>query len=133
MRAVVAEAGRGDEITVDSAGTGAWHVGARADARARAEAESRGIRLESVARRFAPDEHGDWDLVIAMDRENLADLRASAPDAESASRVRLLREYDPEAPADAEVPDPYYGGDDGFREVFDMVERACRGLLRELG
>lgn len=132
MRAVVAEAGRTDEIVIDSAGTGAWHVGAAADPRSRAEAESRGVRLDSVARHFSGDEFGDWDLIIAMDRENLADLRAAAPDAEAAARVRLLREFDPTAGEGAEVPDPYYGGESGFRDVFDMVDRACRGLLDRL-
>lgn len=132
MRALVAEAGREDEIEIDSAGTGAWHVGAGADARARAEADGRGIPLDSIARRFEAGEHGSWDLVIAMDHENLAALRASAPDEETAARIRLLREFDPEAPEGAEVPDPYYGGDSGFREVFDMVDRACRGLLEHL-
>lgn len=133
MRHVVAEAGLEDQFMIDSAGTGAWHAGSAADARSQAEAERRGLHLDSIARRFLPEEHGEWDLVIAMDRENLTDLRATAPDEETAAKVRLLRDFDPTAPEGAEVPDPYYGGEDGFRDVFDMVERACRGLLAELG
>ena len=70
--------------------------------------------------------------MIAMDRENLADLRAAAPDPGTGSRVYLLREFDPTAPEGAEVPDPYFGGESGFRDVFDMVDRACRGLLDRL-
>ena len=67
-----------------------------------------------------------------MDRENLRELLAIAPDEEAAEKVRLLREFDPAASGDLDVPDPYYGGDRGFETVLDLVEAACRGLLDEL-
>ena len=87
--------------------------------------------LEGAARQIRPDDFERWDLLLAADRENLAHLRALAPNEESRSKVRLLREFDPDSDGarDLDVPDPYYGGPDGFEEVLDLVEAACRGLL----
>ncbi len=132
MRARVREAGLEDEVVIDSAGTGAWHAGHPPDARATAEAAARGVRMEGRARQFAPGDFDRFDLVLAMDESNLADLRAIAPDAGARGRVRMLREFDPAGPDDRAVPDPYYGGPDGFAEVFDMVDAACAGLLDHL-
>ena len=73
-----------------------------------------------------------FDLLVAMDRENLRHLRAIAPDARAREKARLLREFDPRAGGDLDVPDPYYGGADGFDQVLDLVEAACRGLLDEV-
>jgi protein-tyrosine phosphatase len=133
MRHLVEEAGLADRIHVDSAGTADYHIGARPDRRALAELARRGVPVDHRGQQFGPDDFDRFDLVIAMDRANLADLRRIAPDAEAAAKVRLLREWDPEAAGDLEVPDPYYGGDEGFVEVFDMVERSCRALLADLG
>lgn len=132
MRQRVAEAGLEDAIAVESAGTGSWHVGHAPDARASAEARARGVVMAGRARQFEAGDFDRLDLVLAMDAQNAADLRALAPDAAAAGKVRLLREFDPVARGDLSVPDPYYGGDDGFTEVFDMVDRACRGLLEHL-
>ena len=76
----------------------------------------------------------DFDLIVALDRENLRDLLALAPDEDAAEKVRLLREFDPASTdgGDLDVPDPYYGGERGFERVLDMVEAACRGLLAEV-
>jgi protein-tyrosine phosphatase len=76
----------------------------------------------------------DFDLLLAMDRENLAELRELAPDAEAEAKVHMLREYDPASAGapDLDVPDPYYGGPQGFETVLDQVEAACRGLLDAL-
>jgi len=73
-----------------------------------------------------------FDLVLAMDRQNLADLEELAAGAPTTTRIALLRDFDPSAPDGAEVPDPYYGGERGFVDVYDMVERACRGVLDHL-
>ncbi len=132
MRHRVREAGLEDEVVIDSAGTGAWHVGHAPDARARAEARRRGVAMEGSARQFGPGDFARFDLVVAMDAQNAADLRALAPDAAARAKVRLMREFDAHAPHRAEVPDPYYGGDDGFAEVFDMLDAAVRGLLDHL-
>jgi low molecular weight protein-tyrosine phosphatase len=132
MRHRLAEAGLSDAIEVDSAGTGSWHVGDPPDARAAAEARARGIAMDGRARRFRPGDFERFDLVLAMDGENAAHLRRIAPDDETAARVRLLREFDPAATGDLDVPDPYYGGPDGFATVFDLVDAACLGLIEHL-
>jgi protein-tyrosine phosphatase len=128
----VAEAGLRDRIVIESAGTGGWHVGEGPDARALAEARRRGVAMEHRARRFDRRDFARLDLVLAMDRANLDDLRRLAPDEASRRKVRLLRSFDPEAPAGAEVPDPYFGGDDGFTDAVDHVDAACAGLVRSL-
>lgn len=132
MLAMVAESGLTDQISIDSAGTGAWHVGEPADARSRACAAGRGVDLPSIARRFEPSDFARFDHVLAMDESNLADLLELAPDASSRSRVALLRRFDPASPGDLEVPDPYHGGRRGFDDVFEICEAACRGLLDHL-
>jgi protein-tyrosine phosphatase len=131
MRRLVAEAGLEDEVEIDSAGTGDWHVGHPPDARATAAARARGLTLEGAARQVTAADFDDYDLLVAMDRANERDLRALAPDAEARAKVVLLRSFDPTA-GDSDVPDPYYGGDDGFERVLDVIERAARGLLDTL-
>jgi protein-tyrosine phosphatase len=127
MRRLVREQGLEGEIEIDSAGTGGWHVGAPPDARATEAAARRGTTLEGAARRFDPaHDFQDFDLILAMDAENRRDLLALAPDEEAASKVRMF------LPGDADVPDPYYGGDDGFEEVLDLVEDAAAALVDEL-
>lgn len=128
----LAEAGLDGRVEVESAGTGGWHVGEPADRRARAEAARRGVRMDGRARRFSPGDFARFDLVLAMDRENLADLHAVAPTPADRAKVRLLRSFDPRAGRGAEVPDPYFGGDDGFARVFDMVDAAVLGLVAHL-
>ena len=135
MKKLAADAGVAIEL--DSAGTGGWHAGELPDPRSRASAAKRGYELTHRARQFTADDFADFDLVIAMDRENLAILDGLrrvyhaklAGDPTGAPPVRLLRSYEPGAPRDAEVPDPYSGGADGFEQVLDICERACRGLL----
>lgn len=133
MRHLLAREGLEGRVVVGSAGTGSWHVGEPPDRRAAAEARRRGIAMDGRARRFGAGDFARWDLVVAMDAQNAADLRALAPDAASAAKVRLLREWDPAArDGDRDVPDPYYGGPEGFPIVLDMVERACAGLIADL-
>ncbi|MDP9133316.1 MAG: low molecular weight phosphotyrosine protein phosphatase [Actinomycetota bacterium] len=134
MRRLVAEAGLEDRIEVDSAGTGGWHAGDPPDVRATAAAARRGVTLDGAARQVRPEDFDEFDLVIAMDRENLRGLLTLAPDEAAAETIRLLREFDPSSAGapDLDVPDPYYGGDRGFETVLDMTETACRGLLDEL-
>jgi protein-tyrosine phosphatase len=134
MRHKLREAGLDDVVDVESAGTGGWHVGHPPDERASAAAGRRGIALESRAQRFEAAHFDDFDLIVAMDRQNLEDMRSLAPGAAAEGRLALLREYDPLAveAGELEVPDPYYGGDGGFERVLDMVERACDGLIEEI-
>jgi protein-tyrosine phosphatase len=134
MRSLLEEAGLAGSVVVDSAGTGGWHVGEPPDERATSAARRRGLTLEGAARQVRPQDFRDFDLLLAMDRRNLRELQALAPDREARAKVRLLREFDPASPGapDLDVPDPYYGGERGFEDVLDMVEAACRGLLAEL-
>jgi protein-tyrosine phosphatase len=132
MRHLVAQEGLGDRISVESAGTGDWHVGHPRDRRSRAVGEARGIPLGGRAQQFTAPDFDRYDHVIAMDRANRDELLAMARNGADRAKVRLLRSFDPAAPPDAEVPDPYYGGPRGFEDVFDICEAACRGLLAHL-
>lgn len=134
MRGLVADAGLDGAIELDSAGTGAWHVGSPPDERARSAAARRGIAMGGRARQVTVADFFAFDLLLAMDRENHRALRRLAPDDEAAGKVRLLREFDPASAGvpDLDVPDPYYGGHDGFDRVLDLVAAACAGLLAEL-
>jgi low molecular weight protein-tyrosine phosphatase len=114
-----------DRVRVTSAGTGPWHVGEPADARGLATLAARGYGGDHVAAQV-DDGHLAADLLLAADSGHLRTLLRKVDDPE---RVRLLREFDPLAGPSAEVPDPYYGGDDGFEEVLDMIERTMPGLL----
>jgi protein-tyrosine phosphatase len=116
-------------LQVDSAGTAAYHIGQAPDPRTRAAALRRGYDLSPLrARVVEPPDFEHFDLILAMDRENLSDLQRRAPQSARA-RVRLFLEFAPEL-GTTDVPDPYYGGSNGFEEVLDLVETASRGLLR---
>lgn len=118
-------------IEIDSAGTAAYHVGNPPDSRTRAAALRRGYDLSALRARVVEEEDfGRFDLILAMDRQNLASLRRRAP-AALRQRIRLFLEFAPDSDA-MDVPDPYYGGPNGFEEVLDLVETAARGLLRQL-
>lgn len=132
MLALVGEAGLSSTIQVDSAGTSAWHVGEPADPRSRDCARQRGVRLPSISRQFRRADFERFDYVLAMDRDNLLDLRALAPDRDAEARIQLLRHFDPASQFEPDVPDPYYGGDGGFGRVFDICAAACRGLLEHV-
>jgi len=133
MRGLLREEGLEDAVEVDSAGIGDWHVGSPPDSRATAAAQARGVTLAGAARQISAADFRDHDLILAADRSNLRDVRALVP-AGARAELHLLREFDPASAgaADLDVPDPYYGGDDGFEHVLDLVEAACRGLLDAL-
>lgn len=128
MRGLVEERGLTELIEIDSAGTGDWHIGKPADPRAIEAAELRGVELTSRARQVGEADFDEFDLIVAMDRTNHENLVAIAGGDDS--KVRLLREYGGDDELD--VPDPYFGGRDGFEEVLDIIERNCRVLLEEL-
>jgi protein-tyrosine phosphatase len=134
MRGLVREAGLEDEIEIESAGIGDWHAGHAPDRRAAEAARRRGVTLEGTARQVRARDFEDFDLLLAMDRDNHRELRALAPDGHAAEKVRMLREFDPRSAGapDLDVPDPYYGGPQGFEIVLDQVEAACHGLLESL-
>lgn len=130
FRALAAEADLGDRFRIDSAGTGAYHVGEAPDARSVAVAHDHGVHLTGLARQVTSKDLLAFDWVIAMDASNRRNLEALAGP-EGRRRIRLLRDFDPEGPG-ADVPDPYYGGPEGFQNVYRIVDRACRNLLKEL-
>ncbi|MGW0756048.1 low molecular weight protein-tyrosine-phosphatase [Streptomyces sp. NPDC002814] len=129
FHARVAEAGLDELVEVDSAGTGGWHEGDGADPRTVAVLVEHGYDSEHTARQFQASWFSRLDLVIALDTGHLKALRRLAPTEQDAAKVRLLRSYDPAAGHDVDVPDPYYGGMDGFEECLEMVEAASAGLL----
>lgn len=119
------------QIEIDSAGTHDYHVGSPPDRRAIAAAQRRGIDLSQLrARMVAAEDFERYHLILAMDEDNLQELRRRAP-AVYHERIRLLMEYAPQA-ATRYVPDPYYGGAQGFEEVLDLLEEAAQGLVAEL-
>ncbi len=127
MRGLVEQAGLGDRVVLDSAGTGAYHVGEAPDPRTRDAARRRGYVLEHRAWQFTAKDFARFDLVLAMDAQNLRHLKLLSQG--KGHDIRLFRSFDPTAEDGAEVPDPWYGGDEGFHEVLDQCERACEGLL----
>ncbi|MEU3792149.1 low molecular weight protein-tyrosine-phosphatase [Streptomyces fructofermentans] len=130
FRARVVEAGLDGAVEVDSAGTDGWHEGDGADPRTVSVLEEHGYDGGHTARRFRAEWFARLDLVVALDAGHQRALRRLAPTPEDAAKVRLLRSYDPDAAGhDLDVPDPYYGGMDGFEECLEMVEAASAGLL----
>ncbi len=130
MRGLVRDAGLVEHVTLDSAGTGHWHVGELPDPRTREAAARRGYRLDHRARQFTSEDFARFDLIVCMDRDNLAAVLRLAR-GRSEPPVRLLRAFESGA-ANDEVPDPYSGDAEGFEHVLDICERACRGLLAHL-
>lgn len=131
FRTQVEEAGLGERITAESAGTGAWHVGEGADRRATLAARRRGYDLSAHrARTVEAADFDCFDYVVAMDYDNLDSLLAIAPSKHHA-RVSLLLSYAPDC-SEEEVPDPYYGGSSGFDRVITLIEQAAAGLLAEI-
>jgi len=128
---VVAEAGLEDCFTVDSAGTGGWHVGHRADRRMIAAAERRGIHLPSRARQIEAADLQRFDHILTMDADNLAAVQRLERQAPGGARISPLTDHCRRLRS-PEVPDPYYGGEDGFERVLDLLEDACAGLLDSL-
>jgi protein-tyrosine phosphatase len=133
MRHLIQQAGLQDRVSIDSAGTGDWHVGEGRDRRSSEVGRRRGIPLTGTARQFRPPDFERFDYVLAMDRQNLAALKRLAPDEAARAKIHLLRSFDPASDAsDLEVPDPYFGGPSGFDQVFDICLAACQGLLDHL-
>jgi protein-tyrosine phosphatase len=135
LRRALERAGISERVEVESAGTGDWHLGHPMDRRAAAALATAGYDgSQHRARQFTETWFAEHDLILAMDESNYRDIAALAPDGETAEeRVRMFREYDPRADyGDLEVPDPYYGGDDGFAHVLRIVERTSAGLADAL-
>ena len=131
FRHLAQEMGVGEKYKLDSAGTSAYHVGEPPDHRMRQVAEEKGFQYTGKARQYRRDEFDQHDLIIVMDRSNLRILRSWASTEED-MKIRMMREFDPQGSARMDVPDPYYGGLDGFDKTFEIVKRSCQGLLEAL-
>lgn len=131
MRATVEAQGLGEHFVIQSAGTAGYHIGNPPDSRMLRAASKRGIALRSRARQFCPDDFKNFDLILTMDEDNRRDVLALAPDDLAAQRVRSFATYcaDPKV---THIPDPYYGGPEGFEHVLDLLQTGCRHLLAEL-
>jgi len=132
LRHLAAQRGLDRQLEIDSAGTAGWHAGKGPDARMVAAAKDRGIAMRGKARQVRVEDFAVWDYVFAMDRSNLSDLRALEAQCPAASAKLLLfcelcEEHDEE-----EVPDPYYGGREGFDRVLDLLEDGCGAFLDRL-
>jgi len=129
MKHLVKEAGMAEQFFIDSAGTGAYHVGEAADARSAQAARSRGIELTSEARQFVEDDFDAFDYIVAMDRRNHTHLERLARRSADRDKLSLLRSFDTRADA-LDVPDPYF--EDNFDEVFEICRAGCLGLLEHI-
>lgn len=128
---LVNERGLGSYFYIDSAGTSAYHIGETANSRSQKTANDHGIQLRSRARRFESDDLKEFDLVVAMDSQNLSDIEQLISKSSFNTKIIRMRDYDPK-PGDGDVPDPYYGGIDGFENAFNIVKRSCEALLNDL-
>ena len=119
------------KYSVDSAGTAAYHVGESPDSRMQRTAELHGVHDGGTARQVQDSDFDEFDWIVAMDKQNRRDLLQIAGTPEKQAKVRLMREFDPEQD-DPDVPDPYYGGAEGFENTYQIVERSVHGLLEAL-
>jgi len=130
MKHLIEQAGLSvsDEIICDSAGTSSYHIGSPPDRRMSAAAQKRGIKLEGEARQFQRSDLENFDLILAMDKENYRDILSLDPSGKYGDKVKLMCEFCTRHNL-KEVPDPYYGGPEGFNQVIDLLLDACEGLL----
>ncbi|PKQ60346.1 phosphotyrosine protein phosphatase [Labilibaculum filiforme] len=122
-----------DKFECDSAGTAGWHTGNKADERMRKHALQRNYNLTSLARKFdAEIDFDKFDLIFGMDQQNVKELKALARNKADLNKIKLITNYCSRYSNYQSVPDPYYGGDEGFELVLDIIEDACENLLKEL-
>ncbi len=132
FRHVVRQAGLQDNIKIDSAGTHAYHVGEAPDRRSQSKARENGVDISAQrARKVAQEDFDRFDYIIAMDRSNYSDLMRLAKKPEQQQKISLFMDYAKDW-NNTEVPDPYYGGSNGFQQVFDMIMSASQGLLKQI-
>lgn len=132
FRQVVVDAELEPRFRIDSAGTSGYHDGEPPDRRTADVAARRGVRVEGASRRIRPEDVAAFDYLVVMDEENRRAVERLVAAGPADAEVRLFREFDPRANGNLEVPDPYFGGPDGFEDVHDLVVRSARGLLSHL-
>lgn len=131
MNHLIEEAGLSDSIVCDSAGTSSYHIGSPPDRRMAAAAKNRGIILKGQARQFQQSDFETFDLILAMDRDNYQDILFLDSQGKYQDRVKLICGFASHH-QEQEVPDPYYGGTEGFNKVIDLLLDACEGLLQNI-
>lgn len=131
MNHLIEQAGLSDSIICDSAGTSSYHIGSSPDRRMAVAAKSRGIILQGRARQFQKSDFEEFDLILAMDRQNYRDILRLDSEMNYLHKVRLICEFASHH-SEQEVPDPYYGGAEGFNRVIDLLLDSCDSLLQEI-
>ena len=132
FKKLVENKGLKDKFEIDSAGTGSWHVGEKADRRMQGHAIKRGYNLTSISRRIDPHVDFDYfDIIVGMDDYNIYDLKSAAKKGENITKIKKMTDFAKEWNYN-EIPDPYYGGEEGFELVLDLLEDSCNGLLEKL-
>jgi len=132
MKAIVKESGLSDEVYVDSAGIGNWHVGELPDARMREHGRRRGYDFNSRARQFSAADFDNFDYIIVMDEQNYRDVCRQARSQIDQNKVLRMRDFFIDYTGCETVPDPYYGGPEGFELALDLIEDGCRGLMDKI-
>lgn len=127
----VREAGLENYFYIDSAGTAAYHIGEGANSKSQATANKYGVHLPSRARKLEYADLEEFDLILAMDSENFKNIKALDTKNRFTDKIKMMRDFDPN-PEDGNVPDPYYGGMQGFENVYNILDRSCEELLKEL-
>lgn len=131
MQKQVNDAGLQNQVLIDSAGTGGWHAGSLPDNRMRIHAAKRGYTLDHLARQVRSSDFEEFDIIVVMDQQNMREIRPFCGDPALMSKVKFFCEFAKDRP-EKQVPDPYYGGDDGFEQVLDIVENGCGYLLEHI-
>ena len=130
FRHLVKEAGKEAEYFIDSSGTSAYHIGEESDPRMQMTAEKHGVEMCHLGQEFEKKHFAEFDLIVAMDQSNFNNIIRLTQNDKDRQKVKLMRDYDQQNESLA-VPDPYYGGKDGFEEVFRILEKSCKGLLKQ--
>ena len=132
MEHIVSENRSKERYLIDSSGTGAWHIGETADPRIHRVGEKHGIRITHSAKQFRSENLHDFDLIFAMDESNRNSIASMSSEKYLLKKLHLFRSFDPMSKGNLDVPDPYYGGMEGFEEIFRIIDRTCRELFRRI-
>ena len=132
MRALLEDSALEEAVGVESAGTSAEHLGDEPDPRAHETAEQHGVTVAGTAQQFEIEDFDRFEYILAMDAENRDELSSLAPDEDSEEKIFLIRDFEANARRDQDVPDPYYGGDRGFENVYNVVLASAEGLLEHI-
>jgi len=132
FRDLVDKKGLNDKFTCDSSGTSGWHIGEPPDSRSELIAKKHGITLDHFGQQLSREDFENFDYIIAMDKDNFRNIKAANGfEKFNGENLLLMREFDDVAP-NSDVPDPYFGGPEGFQHVYDMLNRSCNNFLEHL-